>query len=96
MIGTTASDIVREVSSEMDGGIRIGIETGSRGTINTGNCGGSVDVHDRGQWTRGMAEMGSDAEWVDLIWICVHPLRPFPRPRVVWSEEKLSACALRF
>lgn len=84
MIGTAASDMVQGVQSEMDTGITMMIEVGSHGMINTGNCEGSGDGHDRGQRTQGMAEMRSDVEWDDYP--SVYPLTRdipwIPRSRV--------------
>lgn len=65
MIGTTASDTVQGVQSEMDTVTTMMAEVGSQGTISTGNPKGTGDGHDRGQWTQGMAEMKSDVEWDD-------------------------------
>ena len=67
MIGTAVGDMVQGVQSEMDTGITMMIEVGSRGTIHTRNREESGDGRDRdrGQWTQGMAEMKSDVGWDD-------------------------------
>lgn len=93
MIGTAASDMVQGVQSEMNTGTTMMTEADSQGMISTGNLKGSGDGRDRdrGQWTKGIAEMKSDVEWDDYPttypFIRNIPWLPCSRACLVYADQ---------